>query len=317
MKKVALLTCLAIMLGGTCLPQITMNSSGDVGIGAPVDGNYNLSVSAPFKVYSGNSELKFMPEGYTIKVYPSMTNAFYLGKSDKAFQHVWSYNHDTPSDSVLKENIQDLNNSLYIILNLRGVRYDLKKEIAYDQNIITDPQVIERLEEERKNQIGFISQEVFQILPEVVNKDDSSGLYSIDYSRVIPVLVNAMQEQHALISELKSEVEYLKSEELLKNASLNYGITAVENSELSYISQNLPNPFTESTNIEYFIAIDVKSANIYIYNMSGTQLKSYDLHLNGNGNIKINAGELNPGMYMYTLITDGKVIDTKRMILTD
>ncbi len=55
----------------------------------------------------------------------------------------------------------------------------------------------------------------------------------------------------------------------------------------------------------------------YIYDMNGMQLKSFELHQKGNGNITINGSEFNTGMYMYTVITDEKVIDIKRMILTD
>jgi len=51
--------------------------------------------------------------------------------------------------------------------------------------------------------------------------------------------------------------------------------------------------------------------------MNGTQLKSIPLNQKGNGSITINGSELKAGMYMYTLITDRQVVDTKRMILTD
>lgn len=47
------------------------------------------------------------------------------------------------------------------------------------------------------------------------------------------------------------------------------------------------------------------------------QLKSIELHQRGEGSITINGGEFNAGMYLYTLITEGQVLDTKRMILTD
>ena len=46
------------------------------------------------------------------------------------------------------------------------------------------------------------------------------------------------------------------------------------------------------------------------------QLKSYPLVQRGKGNVTINGSELTAGMYLYALIADGKVIDTKRMILT-
>jgi len=48
--------------------------------------------------------------------------------------------------------------------------------------------------------------------------------------------------------------------------------------------------------------------------MNGTQLKSIELHHLGDGSITINGGEFKAGMYLYALITDGQVIDTKRMI---
>ncbi|HOV83733.1 MAG TPA: hypothetical protein PLE52_02795 [Paludibacteraceae bacterium] len=45
-------------------------------------------------------------------------------------------------------------------------------------------------------------------------------------------------------------------------------------------------------------------------------LKSYSIKEKEKSNITIQGSELNAGMYLYALIADGKVIDTKRMILT-
>ena len=50
--------------------------------------------------------------------------------------------------------------------------------------------------------------------------------------------------------------------------------------------------------------------------MNGNQLKHYPLSSRGNNTLIIKGSELSAGMYLYALITDGKVIDTKRMILT-
>ena len=83
-----------------------------------------------------------------------------------------------------------------------------------------------------------------------------------------------------------------------------------------YLVQNSPNPFVNETKIGYYLPISVKNANIYIYNMNGEQLKSYQLLQRGVGNHVIKGSELSAGIYIYALITDEKVIDTKRMILT-
>ena len=51
--------------------------------------------------------------------------------------------------------------------------------------------------------------------------------------------------------------------------------------------------------------------------MQGSQIKSYEIHERGNSSITIHGSELEPGMYLYTLVVDGQETDTKRMILTD
>jgi len=69
-------------------------------------------------------------------------------------------------------------------------------------------------------QIGMIAQEVEKILPELVNTD-SNGYKSVEYSRVVAVLVEAMKEQQKTIDEQKDMINNLneritKLEELIK-----------------------------------------------------------------------------------------------------
>jgi hypothetical protein len=59
-----------------------------------------------------------------------------------------------------------------------------------------------------------------------------------------------------------------------------------------------------------------RQAAIYIYNLQGAELKSYQLTQKGLNTITVYGSELSVGMYLYTLVVDGKIIDTKRMILT-
>ena len=79
--------------------------------------------------------------------------------------------------------------------------------------------------------------------------------------------------------------------------------------------QNTPNPFDENTVVRYVLPEGTQRASILIYNMNGEELMTYD-HLQGNSELEINGGILKAGMYLYSLIADGKEVDTKRMILT-
>jgi hypothetical protein len=49
--------------------------------------------------------------------------------------------------------------------------------------------------------------------------------------------------------------------------------------------------------------------------MQGTLIKQYQILNNGESYLSIPGGEYKAGMYLYTLIVDGKEIDTKRMVL--
>jgi len=81
--------------------------------------------------------------------------------------------------------------------------------------------------------------------------------------------------------------------------------------------QNNPNPFDEDTEIRFYIPAKSSTAMLYFYNMQGNQIKSIYLDQRGAGKETIHGSDLQPGMYMYTLIVEGQEIDTKRMILTD
>ena len=59
----------------------------------------------------------------------------------------------------------------------------------------------------------------------------------------------------------------------------------------------------------------VGHATIMVYTLEGKQLKNIQVNNRGEVTVKLLGNELSAGMYLYALIADGKVVDTKRMIL--
>jgi len=90
-----------------------------------------------------------------------------------------------------------------------------------------------------------------------------------------------------------------------------------EQSDKPVLYQNEPNPFDKDTEIRFYLPERINNAKLLIFNMQGNQLRSINITQKGNGFEIIHGSDLQPGMYMYTLIVDGREIDTKRMILTD
>ena len=58
-----------------------------------------------------------------------------------------------------------------------------------------------------KETIGLIAQEVYEVIPEASNKpeDENKELWSMDYIRLIPVLIKGMQQQQQTIQQQKEE----------------------------------------------------------------------------------------------------------------
>ncbi len=248
-------------------------------------------------------------------MYPSSNNYCKLGLSNLAFNAIYTYNFTNLSDGRQKENIQDINNALGIILKLKGIKYDLKKEYSYNVGMIKDEKIISKLEVQRKNKVGFIAQDVNIVLPEVVRYDDSTDVYGINYSEIVPVLVEAMKEQQTQIEVLKSEVANCCTANL-KSASLATRTTSSLAEDIAQLDQNIPNPFSQETRIGCTIPESSTASVLYIYNMNGTQLQQYNVNGKGKQTVTINGNSLDPGMYLYALVVDGKEVDTKRMILT-
>lgn len=77
---------------------------------------------------------------------------------------------------------------------------------------------------------------------------------------------------------------------------------------------NNPNPFSDKTFIEYEIGNEYKNTEIRITNVLGQTMKTIKLKAQ-KGSTLIDCTQWSPGMYFYTLVIDGVVIQSKRMIL--
>jgi hypothetical protein len=56
---------------------------------------------------------------------------------------------------------------------------------------------------------------------------------------------------------------------------------------------------------------------INVYDLQGSQIRSYQIYQSGEGEITIPASELKPGIFIYNLIVDGAEVSSKRMIITE
>lgn len=99
--------------------------------------------------------------------------------------------YGSPSDKKYKENIKPIENALDKAMQLQGVTFDWK-----DSDSILDI----------KEDIGFIAQDVQEVLPELV-RDSGKGNLSLRYQGITPILLEAIKELKAEIEELKKQIK--------------------------------------------------------------------------------------------------------------
>ena len=111
------------------------------------------------------------------------------------------------SDQRLKDHIAPMTGSLDKLMQLRPKTYEYKQ--------------IKGAHLARGTQMGFLAQDVEQVLPELVrdiripaaNKSDEiTDAKGVNYTGLIPVMTSAIQEQQQMIETLKKEVEQLRLE---------------------------------------------------------------------------------------------------------
>ena len=130
--------------------------------------------------------------------------------------------HFISSDSSLKSNISELKYNIETITKLSPVIHNwnetyIEKYIKSTGIVLLDnateeektsyeTQIEKYREECDKQEIGLIAQDVQKIIPEVVGKD-SDGYLTINYQKLVPVLINGIKEQQDMILKQQEIIE--------------------------------------------------------------------------------------------------------------
>ncbi|MBO7541060.1 MAG: T9SS type A sorting domain-containing protein [Bacteroidales bacterium] len=153
--------------------------------------------------------------------------------------------------------------------------------------------------------------------PTLVSTDEEGNKY-IDYVSLVPVLVSSIQEQQQIIESQNAIIEDIRTQMYKMQDTLHQLVLrrdSLATATNSHLDQNIPNPFDEGTNIGYYISTDATIATLYIFNMSGILIDAVNITQFGTGSIDFDGTLLPEGMYVYTLVVDGNIADSKRMMI--
>lgn len=232
------------------------------------------------------------------------------------------------SDMELKRDVKPLTQAIERINSLRPNSFSFKTDEHKSMNL------------PEGTQMGLTAQEVEKNFPELVSEMTDISDYlktgeagkiktykAVNYTNLIPLLIAGMQEQQAQLQEQKEENQELKnlvailqqqSNDLLAKTSDPTGINnLVSQTDGFSMDQNIPNPFSNETQVRYTLPQNTGRAYMAVYDLSGKQIKTFPLTQKGSSSVAISSEKLAAGIYIYSIIADGKVMDSKRMVVAE
>lgn len=285
-------------------------------------GSYNVGMSATVLNPAPYNYIASYPGGANIGVYgasafqqpidqssaPTNEYAAWFDGDVNFVGNVFGSQFSWTSDKRFKTNIKELATVTEKLLQLKSYTYMFKTEEFKNRNF------------PKSEQIGFIAQELKELFPQLV-VDDKQGYLAVNYVGFIPVLLEGfkeqqtqMEKQQQQINELKALVNSLAGNNTgNKSGAINSTVVNLSDKNAVVLNQNVPNPFAESTVINYLIPGNFIKAQMIFTTTDGKLVKVVDITENA-GALNIFANDLSNGVYSYALVVDGKTLDTKKMI---
>ena len=223
--------------------QLKVNSSGKIGIGGwEASNSYEIRGSSSYfsNSYSNSQRTSYsyvyksMGVGmsnsseYTLAVNPtaSVQYAMYISdgfnrsrgatlyvNGDAVFTQGWSLS----SDKRLKKKERRMQREAVLskLRNIKPKRYEYKTQEGKTIRVPTDKIkkiVIDVPRFKTGEQYGLAAQEVLLEYPELVAMDETTGMYSIDYTGFIPILIEGFNAQDQKIRQMKKQLKKLNKQ---------------------------------------------------------------------------------------------------------
>jgi len=338
MKNNIIISILAFLLfQGEIFAQFKVVNGGDVCVGTGTPwGKFRVE----------GQETNFSNGGHTIRFKPMnphqeigsnyYTFNFWYPANNGGWNNVYARKFYTVSDSTLKENITVIDDiAIDKLRQLNPVRYEFISTQPDSTDSLANPVLVNS----DRETFGLLAQQVMSVYPEMVSS--TKGILAIDYEQLGPLLVAGYKNQmdrldsiedvdsslEARIAELEAIVATCcgglrmnghTNDNELEGTEDNPNKKTIELSNMAAIilDQNVPNPFAEQTTISYFIPEGISNAQILFFDNNGIVLKTVEIHEPGYGHLKIYAPNLSSGIYSYSILVDGKPVQTKKMVCT-
>ncbi len=218
------------------------------------------------------------------------------------------------SDARSKQDISPLKSGLSTLVQLKPVSYRwkapetsaplAKKASAKGDSV----QVSYGPANESGLQLGFLAQDVAQVMPEIVNTDENGNMM-VNYTAMIPLLVESVKELQQSVVELNQTVEAQSM--VIEQLSGNAAAKAAKNT--AKIISCTPNPTSGYVTITVEMADNVEKASLVISSIAGNREKSASISAEEQS-VSLDLSMLKPGIHLVSLYVNNQLVDSCRLV---
>jgi hypothetical protein len=276
-------------LGGSTVVNPGVNNSTAIGFNSTVCSSSTIVIGSN----SAGAGNEFVVIGGCQKQF-----AVSPGELEVIGRDIWANGTMTPSDYRLKKNIKPIDNAIEKVSKLTGYTFNYKSKDQLGFSI------------SESEQAGIIAQELIDNFEQPLRKS-GNGYYGVNYSQLIPLLIQAIKEQTVKIEILEKEIKGSKEKE-----SPNEELKDLNPTPTGRLYQNVPNPFEGETEIGYEISSDYTNAYLQVFDLNGQLRITTPLGKDKKGKVIISVRDLQPGIYAYSLIVDNALLESKTMVIS-
>jgi hypothetical protein len=212
------------------------------------------------------------------------------------------------SDSRVKKVIADFTDGLNVIKQIRTIKFNYNENAPFKAE---------------GEQIGVVAQELEKVAPYMVSKKAMGyikDLREVNNQAYPFLLINAVKELAAENEELKAQLSAVNARlDALENktTSSSQNTLKASSSDIknAHLYQIAPNPFSQKATITFTLPVNTSNAQLLIADATGKTVKVYTLS-NGATQQDVYGNNLAAGVYHYSLLVNGKMIDSKQMVIT-
>lgn len=200
---------------------------------------------------------------------------------------VQSFGFFTTSDQRAKKNIQLEMGDYLNIYKVKTYQYAYKTD------------------QTNRSHYGVMAQEMKEFYPDMVMGSDEEG-YSVNYTEMIPLLIRAVQDQKQTIESLENKLQKL-TDKINENTEL-ADLLGTDEERMTIF----PNPSSNSTNVT-LKGSSFGSVSLELVNLNGEVVQR--IAASTGKTSEIDTSQLLKGVYFVRYLKDGKVLETKRLLI--